>query len=50
MAVRTGDKTEKITVRVSEQLKAQMLHQSLAENKNLAEWIREVLEKAVEVK
>jgi hypothetical protein len=37
MAVRTGDKTEKITVRVSEQLKEQMLYYSLLDRKNLAE-------------
>lgn len=47
MAVRTGDKTEKITVRVSEQLKEQMLYYSLLDRKNLAEWVREVLENEV---
>ena len=50
MAVRTGDKSEQITIRVSEKLKAQMLYQSLLEKKNLAEWIRETLEEAIKEK
>lgn len=48
MAVKVGNKSEQITIRVSETLKSQMLYYSLLDKKNLAEWVREILENEVE--
>ena len=47
MAYKTGELSEQITIRVSENLKAQLLYLALLERKNLAEYIRDLLEEAV---
>ena len=42
------DKTEKITFRVSERLKAQILLQAINRNMNVAEYIRYLVQKDLE--
>lgn len=48
MAYKSGDKTEQITIRISEKLKAAILLQSLLDRKNMAEWVRDVVEAEIQ--
>jgi len=43
-----GDKSQQITIRVSEQLKAQIMMRAMEERRNVADYIRYVVMKDIE--